>query len=178
VLRAALDLLAEGQSPAAITIAEIARRAGAGKDTIYRRWQTKEDLLLDALASRVAALEIPESASLREVLVIHLAELIARMQTDTGRRICRALQSADEDFPKLRARYRETVIRSRHDLIATHVQAAVARGELRAEVDLEQAVNMPFNHVLFAAINDQPIPGDPREAAERLVDALLAGIAV
>jgi AcrR family transcriptional regulator len=177
VLRAALDLLAEGQSPAAITIAEIARRAAAGKDTIYRRWQTKEDLLLDALASQVAELEIPESASLREVLVISLAELIGRLQTDRGRRISCALQSAGDDFPKLRARYRETVIRRRHELIADHVRAAAARGELRPDADLEQVVQMPYHHVLFAAINDEPILEDPRLAAERLIDVLLTGIA-
>ena len=177
VLRAALDLLAKGQSPAAITIAEIARRAGAGKDTIYRRWQTKEDLLLDALASQVGELEIPESASLREVLVISLAELIERLQSDRGRRISRALQSAGDDFPKLRTRYRDTVIRRRHELIATHVRAALARGELCPDTDLEQVVQMPFHHALFTAINDEPIVGDPRVAAERLIDALLTGIA-
>jgi AcrR family transcriptional regulator len=177
VLRAALELLAEGRSPAAITIAEIARRAGAGKDTIYRRWQSKEDLLLHALASRVAELEIPESANLREVLVISLAELIKRLQTESGRQIARALQSAGDDFPKLRARYMNTVIRPRNELIAKHVKAAVARGELRAESNLEDVVRMPFHHVLFTAINDQPVPGNPRVAAERLIDALLTGIA-
>ena len=177
MLRAALDLVAEGRSPAAITIAEIARRAGAGKDTIYRRWQTKEDLLLDALASQAGELEIPESASLREVLVISLAELIECLQSDRGRRISRALQSAGDDFPKLRARYRDTVIRCRHELIARHVRAALARGELRSNTNLEQLVQMPFHHVLFAAINDEPIVGEPRVAAGRLIDALLTGIA-
>lgn len=176
MLRAALELLAEGQTPAAITIAEIARRAGAGKDTIYRRWQTKEDLLLDALASQVGELEIPEPASLREVLVISLAELIERLQSDRERRISRALQSAGDDFPKLRARYPDTVIRRRHELIATHVRAALARGELRPDTDLEQVVQMPFHHVLFTAVNDGPIVGDPRAASERLIDALLVGI--
>jgi hypothetical protein len=46
-------------------------------------------------------------------------------------------------------------------------------GELRPDTDLEQ---VPFRHVLFTAVNDGPIVGDPRAAAERLIDALLVGI--
>ncbi|MCL2419762.1 MAG: TetR/AcrR family transcriptional regulator, partial [Conexibacteraceae bacterium] len=157
VLRAAIDLLAEGESPAAITIAEIARRAGAGKDTIYRRWQCKEDLLVDALAAQVGELDIPDSASLREVLVITLTELIERLQSDRARRLSRAMQSAGDDFPKLRARYVDTVIRRRRELIAEHVRAAVARGELRPGLDLEHVVQMPFHYVLFSAINREPV---------------------
>jgi AcrR family transcriptional regulator len=176
VLQAALDLLAEGHSPASITIAGIAHRAGAGKDTIYRRWQCKEDLLLDALASRVAEPEIPDSASLRDVLVLTLIELIGRLQDDRGRRLLRALQSAGDDFPKLRARYHDTVIRRRHELVRKHVRAAVSRGELRTDVDLPLLVQMPYDLVLMSALNDRPIEGDPRAVAEQLVDALLTGI--
>ena len=176
VLRAALELLAEGYGPASITIAGIAQRAGAGKDTIYRRWQSKEDLLLDALASRVAELDIPDGASLRDVLVLTLAEMIGRMQDDGGL-IARALQSAGDDFPKLRARYQDTVIRRRHELVAEQVRAAAARGELRADVDLPLIVQMPYHHVVMCALSGEPLQGDPRAVAEKLTDALLTGIA-
>jgi hypothetical protein len=112
------------------------------------------------------------------VLVISLTELIERLQTDRGRRISRALQSAGDDFPKLRARYVDTVIRRRHELIAEHVHAAAARGELRADTNLERAVQMPYHHVLFTAINGEPVVGDARVTAEQLIDALLTGIEV
>src|ERR1700753_1358486 len=66
ILQAALDLMAEGQQPESISIAAIARRAGAGKDTIYRRWQTKDDLLVDALASQLGATGVGPEAGPRE----------------------------------------------------------------------------------------------------------------
>ncbi|SCX58622.1 transcriptional regulator, TetR family [Klenkia marina] len=47
ILRAALDLLAEGGLEAC-ALDEVARRAGVGKATIYRRWPSKDDLVRDA----------------------------------------------------------------------------------------------------------------------------------
>jgi len=48
ILDAALELLAERGFQAA-TIGSIATRAGVGRNTIYRRWSSKEELIADAL---------------------------------------------------------------------------------------------------------------------------------
>jgi AcrR family transcriptional regulator len=177
ILGAALDLLAEGQGPSTISISAIARRAGAGKDTIYRRWPCKEDLLLEALASQMQPIQISEGAGLREALVVALTELITRMQSERNRRILRSLQGADEEFPKLRERYREQVISRRHEVIAGYVRAAQDRGELRAGLDPSGLAAMPFNHVVLSALQGIPVSGEPRQAAERLIDVLLHGMA-
>src|SRR5947209_18539308 len=47
ILAAAVDLLAE-RGLAAMSIEEVAARAGVGKTTIYRRWPSKGLLALDA----------------------------------------------------------------------------------------------------------------------------------
>ncbi len=113
ILQAALDLLAEGQGPATISIAAIARRAGAGKDTIYRRWQSKDDLLVDALASQLGEVPIGSDAGLRAALVELLTDMIGRLQRQRDRRILQSLRGAGDDFPKLKQRYYEQVISRR-----------------------------------------------------------------
>jgi AcrR family transcriptional regulator len=177
ILAATLDLLAEGQGPATISISAIARRAGAGKDTIYRRWPCKEDLLLDALASQRRAIEIPPDVPVREGLITPLAELIERFQDERSRRILRSLQGAGEEFPRLRRRYQEEVVQERRERVRALVRAGVARGELSADGDPEQAALMPFASVLMNALEDTPIRGKPQVVAARMVDAVLRGIA-
>src|SRR3954452_824138 len=49
LLRVTLDLAAE-VGYAGLTIEAVARRAGVGKHTVYRRWPSKAALLLDALS--------------------------------------------------------------------------------------------------------------------------------
>lgn len=176
ILQAALDLLAEGQGPATISISAIARRAGASKDTIYRRWSSKEDLLLDALASQLGEITIGPDATLREAMVEMLTEMIGRLQKQRDRRILQGLRGAGDDFPKLKQRYHEEVISRRYGVVREYVDAAVVRGELKPDAGVAEAARMPFDHVIMAALNDTPILGDPRQAAERLTDAVLTGI--
>jgi AcrR family transcriptional regulator len=52
ILRATIDLLVEG-GPSAATIDAIAARSGCAKTTIYRRWPTRDELILDALRTAV-----------------------------------------------------------------------------------------------------------------------------
>ena len=58
ILSAVLDLIADGY--AAVTMDAIATRAGVGKQTIYRWWPTKADVLLEAVATK-ADLNVPVS---------------------------------------------------------------------------------------------------------------------
>jgi AcrR family transcriptional regulator len=174
ILQAALDLLAEGQGPASISIAAIARRAG--KDTIYRRWPSKDDLLVDALASQLADITVGPDAGLREAMVELLTDMIGRLQKQRDRRILQSMRGAGDDFPKLKERYYEQVIRRRQALVRRYAEVAEARGELKPGAAASGIVRMPFDHVIMAALDDRPIEGDPRQAAERLTDTLLSGI--
>jgi AcrR family transcriptional regulator len=177
ILAATLDLLAEGQGPSKITMGAIARRARAGKDTIYRRWPCKEDLLVDALASQQRPIDIPPGASVRDGLIGPLADLIERFQNERDRRILRSLHGAGDEFPKLSRRYYEQVIEQRRERVRALIDVGVARGELRSDGDPAQAAMMLFAAVVMNALEDTPVAGDPRRAAKQMVDAVLHGIA-
>ena len=176
ILKAALDLLAAGCGPAAVSMTAIARRAGTGKDTIYRRWTCKEDLLLDALASQQQTIDFPAEAPVREGLIVALALLIERLQDPRNRRILRSLYGAGDDFPKLRRRYQQEVLEERREKVRALVRAGIARGELVNHGDPTQAALMPFAAVVMSALEDTPIDGHPRSVAATMVDAVLHGL--
>jgi AcrR family transcriptional regulator len=58
------------------SVDEIAARAHAGKDTIYRRWPHKSDLILAALEQiKQSAVDVPDSGSLAEDLLAYLTDI-------------------------------------------------------------------------------------------------------
>jgi AcrR family transcriptional regulator len=177
ILTATLDLLADGCGPSTVSINAIAKRARTGKDTIYRRWPCKEDLLLDALASQQRTIDIPTNGSVRDGLITALASLIERLQNDRSRRILRGLYGAGDEFPRLRRRYQQEVLEERREKVRALVRAGIARGELAGHGDPTQAALMPFAAVVMSALEDTPILGDPRRAAAPMVDAVLHGLA-
>jgi AcrR family transcriptional regulator len=177
ILAAALDLLADGCGPSTVSINAIAKRARTGKDTIYRRWPCKEDLLLDALASQQRTIEIATDGPVRDGLIAALASLIERFQNERNRRILRGLYGAGDEFPKLRRRYQQEVIEERREKVRVLVRVGIARGELANRGDPTQAALMPFAAVVLSALEDTPIPGDSRRAAATMVDAVLRGLA-
>ena len=177
ILVAALDLLADGCGPSTVSINAIAKRARTGKDTIYRRWPCKEDLLLDALASQQRTIEIPTDGPVRDGLIVALASLIERLQDERSRRILRGLYGAGDEFPKLRRRYQQEVLEERREKVRALVRAGIARGELASHGDPAQAALMPFAAVVMGALEDTPILGNPRRAAATMVDAVLHGLA-
>lgn len=176
ILVATLDLLAAGCGPSTVSINAIAKRARTGKDTIYRRWPCKEDLLLDALASQQRTIDIPTDGPVRDGLIAALASLIDRFQDERNRRILRGLYGAGDEFPKLRRRYQQEVLEERREKVRALVRAGIARGELASHGDPTQAALMPFAAVVMSALEDTPILGNPRRAAAKMVDAILHGL--
>ena len=64
IVRATLELLTE-VGYQRLTMEQVQRRAGVGKATIYRRWDSKAELVKDAIQYVSAELPIPDTGSLR-----------------------------------------------------------------------------------------------------------------
>ena len=130
ILEAALDVFAEC-GPDALCIEQVAARAGVGKATIYRRWPGKEDMLVDALGGLGTHLPVPQGRSVRADLVA-LLEAIRREAADPRRaRLFALLQGEGLRYPRLMAKYLETVVQPRRDVVTSVLRRGVATGELR-----------------------------------------------
>ncbi len=174
IIEAALSLFAES-GPEGLCIERVAARAGVGKATIYRRWPGKEDLLLAAIAAVKAPLPEPAGVSVRADLVDLLASMC---QSATDPRLAREfalLLGEGAKYPRLMARYRETVVEPRREVFRSVLRRGVATGELRADTDIEAALFMLIGAIV-AGTRDE-LDTIPSRYAERVVDELLRGMA-
>ncbi|AKV88091.1 hypothetical protein AKG07_11605 [Microbacterium sp. CGR1] len=68
ILEAVQDLLIES-GYAGTTIGAVAERARCGRSAIYRRWETKAELVVAAVGALQVAAEVPDTGTLREDLL-------------------------------------------------------------------------------------------------------------
>jgi AcrR family transcriptional regulator len=174
IIKAALELFAE-KGPDGLCVEAVAARAGVGKATVYRRWKNKEDLLLAALGSLKSPLPDPDSGSARDDLVA-LVTVMAQDAVDPARqRQYTLLLGEGAKYPKLMARYAETVIEPRRDVIRSVLRRGIESGQLRADLDIE-IILLTLTGAAMSRGRYEIVPHDG-EFAERVVDSLLLGLA-
>jgi AcrR family transcriptional regulator len=171
IVEATLDLLAEESGVAGVSIEAVAARAGVGKTTIYRRWPSKEALIVHALGAVKEPLPEPAGESARA----DLTEIARRLAGDRHRRYSRCfwnVAGGAEKYPGLYARYRQDVIEPRREVIRRVIRRGIETGELRADLDVEVVLSLLLGS-LTARRPQETVPAGYAEAA---VDTLLRGI--
>jgi AcrR family transcriptional regulator len=171
VLHAAGDALAE-HGFAHLDLADIARRSGVGKTTVYRRWGTLPNLVADLLVD-MAEQSLPrtETGSLRSDLQAN-ARLVQRTLADSrqGSLFKAVIAAATCDIRTAAALRRFYEIRI--DEWAPCVEQAIERGELSPDTDPREvirAVSAPLYYRLLTT-GDAP----DLEAADRAAAAAFA----
>ena len=172
VLDAALLVLVE-RGPDRAGVAEIAQRAGVHETSIYRRWGTREALLLDAMTTRAEqALPIPDTGSLHRDLVQLLERVIAFLQSPLGAGLARVSAAVPVGGPLDEAR--RTYWAQRLDHAHGIIRRAIARGELPADADAALVLDTLLGPLYLRLL----VTGEPLEPTlpRRLVGLLLAGL--
>ena len=141
VLRAALDVLADQGLPG-FTIDAVAQRAGASKMTLYRRWASREELLVEAMdefASR--PFPLPATGDLRSDLVELMSRLEALLNEQPFPRLMAAFIDAAERDSTLRQMH-ATITQSRRQPIRHVLVEARLRAEIPPSADLELMIDL------------------------------------
>ncbi|MFE6478652.1 TetR/AcrR family transcriptional regulator [Streptomyces sp. IPPR8] len=169
VLAAAVDLLST-QGLTGATVGAVARAAGVHETSVYRRWGTRENLILDALTTELdSALPVPDTGRVRDDLLGFFSSLARLLGTAQGRALLRLSVEQDATLEDRRGPYWS----ERLDRAVVMVRRGVERGELAADTDpglLIEAVSGPlFVRVLLsgAELDDALVRG--------LVDLALRG---
>ncbi len=131
---AALDLLVE-QGFAGLSIEGVAARAGVAKTTVYRRWDNKADLVIDAfLRSGGDRLASPDTGSVRRDLVEMLQGFLHMVQTRGD--LVQALVAEQRRHPVLAETFRTAFLRNRQAAVRDVLARGVARGEIAPDADM------------------------------------------
>ncbi|MEU4658697.1 TetR-like C-terminal domain-containing protein [Streptomyces sp. NPDC023723] len=151
VLAAAVELLSR-EGLAGATVAAVARAAGVHETSVYRRWQTRENLIFDALTTELdSALPIPDTGRIRDDLLVFFSQLARLLATPQGQALLRLSVERDDTLDDRRGPY----WRDRLDRAVGMVRRGVERGELAPGTDaglLIEAVSGPlFVRVLLSA---------------------------
>jgi AcrR family transcriptional regulator len=174
VLRSTLELLVENSADEP-SIHDIAVRAGVHETSIYRRWGTRENLILDAVLSEVEmAVPTPDTGSIRGDLIALQHSTAAFVATPIGEALLRLAFRSDppeDEDEDIRGRFWA----ERFAACRVVLERAEARGEVRAGLEpriiLESLLGMLCVRLLLTR---EPIDD---AVAEQAVDLILTGIA-
>ena len=134
---------------------EVAERAGVSKATIYRWWPSKELLALDALSSEwddVLSSTSDQTGSLRDDLRARADAWLPVLQRKPIARAIAGLVAEAQANPEFAKLYVERFHQPRRAMTRQVLERAIARGEIRADLDLELALDLlygPFWHRLL-----------------------------
>jgi AcrR family transcriptional regulator len=114
---------------------EVAARAGVHKTTLYRRWTTKADLILDALHARSdLVVRLRDTGNLEPDLVAFLRTIVRNVTSRTGRSLVLAtLRTGAEsaEASSLRRRFWD----ERFERVQDRLDRARDAGQLKADTD-------------------------------------------
>jgi AcrR family transcriptional regulator len=176
ILAAAMELLL-AQGLRAMSMDEVAERAGVSKATIYRWWDSKDLLALDALSAEWAPGRAAErdTGSLRGDLLAQFRPWLRQLNEKPFGRVIAGLIAQAQTDPEFAVLYREHFVQPRRDATRPMLLRAIERGEIAPDTDLDVALDLlygPIYHRLLhghAPLNDRFV--------QQVVDSVIAAYA-
>lgn len=171
VLRAAYDLLGEGGLHR-FTIEGVAARSGVARTTIYRWWPSKGALAMEGFLDAVAPdLLLPPTASAAADLR-GLLRLFARLLRGKAGRIIRGIIAEGQSDPDTISAFMTSFVTPRRAEARAIVERGIAKGELRADLDVEMVLYDLFGPLYLRMLLNE---GLDDTWVDRLADFVLAG---
>lgn len=175
IIEGVLHLLEEGVPLGELSIERVARTAGVGKATIYRRWPGKDALLVDALRAIEEPIPPLPGTSVRDDLVTLLDFLRRLGLAKCSSTLLRTVVAQFQRSPELWDRYFETVVLARRNAVYEVLRRGMRNGDIRDDLDLE-LLNDLFTGPMLARTVLRPEATLEEGLAERIVDTVLAGV--
>jgi AcrR family transcriptional regulator len=174
ILTATLDTLVEVGYEGLI-VERVAERAGVAKATVYRRWSSKQELVLAALGRLHATLQIPDSGDVRADLILLIRQAQHFLtQTKGGQVLPRLVGEFASGSPVGRAFIAEVLL-PRIAGVQKALERAKQRGELREDLDMDLALPQIIGPILFLRLLGRLQDMDD-EFPERLARQVLEGM--
>lgn len=122
----------------AVSVQKIAEEAGVGRQTLYRRWASKAELVLDAFMESAERIEVPSKGNTEEIIRGFLSNLFSNLGDDGA--ALRSLMASAQQDPQFRETFRERFLAPRATIIRLILENAKRLGEIAPDGDIETAV--------------------------------------
>jgi AcrR family transcriptional regulator len=177
IIDAVLDMIASGATLSGLSLVTIARQAGVSRNSVYRRWKTKEELYLDVLAGIQRPVPPLAGTSTRDDLIGLLRILAERVVDKRSSSMLRALNGEAAAFPELHRRYFEEIVAPRREAMNSVLRRGVERGEIRPDVDVELVSEILVGPLLTRMASGATDQLDPAQTSRQITDLILNGAA-
>jgi AcrR family transcriptional regulator len=168
ILNAADDLLVE-VGYAAVTIEGIAARAGVGKQTIYRWWGSKAEVLMDNYTGDARKELAPaQTGQIEEELRGYLRQLAEFLTLAPAGAVLKSLIGQAQHDNDMAATFRRDHLSTQLDWERDMLRRGIERGQLPADLDVDRALSELLGPVYYRVL----VTGEPVDAD--FTDALVA----
>jgi AcrR family transcriptional regulator len=159
----------------ALSLDGVARRAGVHKTTLYRRWGSREELVLEAMLERAGEhISVPDTGSLREDLSELARTAAANAASPEVAAMARAVVAgAPHDSRLATANHRFWA--ARLELDGGIIERAITRGDVPPETDPRTVIEAVLGPIHLRLL----LTGEPVDHAflEGIVDLVINGVA-
>ena len=143
-------------------------RAGVGRNTIYRRWRSKEELIADALRELATDFDLLGDDDVYSLLRNWLHDFTRSFSDPLGGRLLAGVLGELQRNPEFANVYADRVVSPRRQALLDRLTQARDRGELRPDADLEHVADL-----LGGALVLRLLPLGLTPLSEAYADALL-----
>jgi AcrR family transcriptional regulator len=172
IIDAIVDLLVN-RGYREVTIEAVAAQAGVAKTTIYRRWPSKAEMVVEAIsACKKDCLQAESCAG--ETVACSLVGMLSMLSCSRIARILTGLAVEMAHNPELAVAVREGLLKPNREVVLALLRRGVATGELRPDADLDVVADLlvgpMFFRILVSGAEVTP------ELAAETVDLVLRGV--
>jgi AcrR family transcriptional regulator len=175
-VEAVLDLVSEGETLSGLSLVTIAERAGVSRNSLYRRWKTKDDLYLDVLDSINRPVPEVVGQTARDDIEAHLEALIERTIDGRASGMLRALLAEARGFPEVYFRYFEEIVAPRREAMYRILRKGMASGEIRSDIDVAFVNELLVGPILARMASGATQDLDAKETSRRIAELIFDGI--
>ncbi|MBW2939908.1 TetR/AcrR family transcriptional regulator [Zhongshania aquimaris] len=171
ILQATLELLAKG-GYTEVTVDKVAAMANASKATIYRRWPTKENLVIAAF-ELTTPLTIPNKQNMVESLIELIWQYSQFLQNTALGGVLPALEAERQHNPEL-DKYLGPLIEARRDPLRSIIKLGIENNELEKKTDVEFICDLVMGPVQLRILSmHKPVT---KKYITKVVETVLASL--
>lgn len=161
ILDAALEACRE-QGFAGATMEGIAKRAGVGKQTIYRWWPSKAAVVQEALNERAGATsDFPDTGDIIADLHTQMTGIAGLLTSPEFAPYASGLIATAQTDPAVSKSLLETMIEPRVVACRERLARAREQGQLRSDIDLDDVIELLYAPLYYRLLlHTRPITPD------------------